>query len=264
MTRNQKKPPRTTFGRLSRKRAFRKALVYSALGLIVLFSLFALYKAGSYAFTFITFDEVDEGVLVEEVVVEKEETTENPTPTKSKEVCSCTNHSIKFKRNHYDIHREQARRLNNGVLLTDEKIKNLSTMVQVENEEGFVIDRHKLTHSHAYLNREAYKVLIAMGNAYSEKVEGTKAEGSVFHISSLSRSLEQQKKLLNSAHGRNATRKVSAHSYGASFDIWKIEGAENCHAARKAFETVLKDFQKQGKILLCPEGNCIHVTVKKG
>jgi hypothetical protein len=257
MTQNQKKPPRTKFGRLSRTRTFRKALVYTALGLILLFSLFAVYKAGRYAFTYFTFDEVEEGTQVEEVIQAEEK------PAKPKEVCSCTNHSIKFQRNHYDRHREQAKKLNNGVLLTDDKIESLSTMVEVEDEDGFVIDRHKLTHSHAYLNREAYKVLIAMGNAYSEKVEGTKAEGSVFHISSLSRTLEQQKKLLNSAHGRNATRKVSAHSYGASFDIWKIEGAENCHVARKAFETVLKDFQKQGKILLCPEGNCIHVTVKR-
>ncbi len=259
MTRKQKKPPRTKFGRLSRTRLFRKALVYTALGLIFLFSLFAIYKAGSYVYMFLTYDEVQEGALVNQPI----ETIEvEAKPTKPKELCSCTNHSIKFKRNHYDRHREQAKKLNNGILLTDDKIKSLSTMVEVEDEEGFVIDKHKLTHSHAYLNREAYKVLIAMGNAYSEKVEGTTAEGSVFHISSLSRTLEQQKKLLKSAHGRNATKKVSAHCYGASFDIWKIDGAENCHTARKAFETVLKDFQKEGKILLCPEGNCIHVTVK--
>ncbi len=261
MNRNHKKPPRTKFGRLSRKRTFRKALVYGILSLIVLFSLFAIYKAGNYVYMFLTYDEVQEGVEVNEPI--DVEVDVDVKPTKPKEVCSCTNHSIKFQRNHYDRHREQAKRLNNGILLTDDKIKRLSFMVEVEDADGFEIDRHKLTHSHAYLNREAYKVLIAMGNAYSEKVEGTKAEGSVFHISSLSRSLEQQKKLLKSGHGRNATRKISAHSYGASFDIWKIEGAENCHVARKAFETVLKDFQKQGKILLCPEGNCIHVTVKR-
>ena len=261
MKRKQKKPTRTKFVRLSRTRLFRKAVVYSALGLIVLFSLFAIYKVGNYVYMFLTYDEVQEGALVNQPI---ENVGLDDKPAKPKELCSCTNHSIKFKRNHYDTHREQAKRLNNGVLLTDDQIKSLSTMVEVEDADGFVIDRHKLTHSHAYLNREAYKVLIAMGNAYAEKVDGTTAEGSVFHISSLSRTLEQQKKLLKSAHGRNATRKVSAHSYGASFDIWKIEGAENCHIARKAFETVLKDFQKEGKILLCPEGNCIHVTVKNG
>ena len=254
----KKKAPNSKLARVTRTRLFRKTLVYSVLSLIVLFSVFAIYKAGTYAFAYFTFDEVDEGTVVVETIPEEEQ-----QPVKPRELCSCTNHSIKFKRNHYDLHREQAKKLNGGILLTEDRIHGLPSIVEVDDADGFVIDRHKLTYSHAYLNRQAYLVLVQMGMAYSEKVKGTSAEGSVFHISSLSRTAEQQKKLLKSAHGRNATRKESAHSYGASFDIWKIEGAENCHTARHAFEAVLKDFQKQGKILLCPEGNCIHVTVKR-
>lgn len=258
MTVRAKQRSRRKFKRITKTRRFRKGLVLTIMLLLFTASIYGMYQAGSYVVSSFsgTEPEVEE---VEERVAE----VPKPSPAKPKELCSCTNHSVKFKRDHYDRHREQARRLNNNRILTDEKIRSTEGIVKVENGKGFVIDTHKLTHSHAYLNRRAYLILLEMGNAYTEKVKGTKAEGSVFHISSLSRTAEQQKKLLRSSYGRNATRKESAHSFGASFDIWKLENAQDCHTARKAFESVLKDFQKTGKILLCPEGNCIHVTVKR-
>lgn len=187
----------------------------------------------------------------------------NKAATKKKEVCGCTKHQVRFKRDHYDHHRLHAQKLNNSTILTDKMIHSSNSLVKVNDGAGYRIDRYKLTHSHAYLNRYAYNVLQEMGNAYAQKVKGTKAEGSAFHISSLSRTKEQQKKLSRSAIGRNATLKESAHSYGASFDIYKLDNTNSCTESRKAFEEVLKDFQKRKKILLCPEGNCIHVTVRK-
>lgn len=183
-------------------------------------------------------------------------------PEKKKELCGCTRHHIKFKRDHYDRHRAQAKKLN-GSLVTEDNLTTSKNLVKVKDGEGYVIDRYKLTHSKQYLNTRAYAVLQEMGRTYSEKVKGTQAEGSAFHISSLTRTKEQQRKLLKSSAGRNATKKESAHSYGASFDIYKLDNTNSCNVARKAFEEVLKQFQKDGKILLCPEGNCIHVTVKK-
>lgn len=253
-----KQKPRRKFKRVTKTRIFRKGLVLTLVLLFVTLTMYGMYQAGNYVVSAFRGKEVE----VDEVAQKVAEMV-TPNTNKRKEVCSCTNHSVKFKRDHYDQHREQARRLNNNRILTEERIHNTEGIVKVEDGKGYVIDTHKLTHSYAYLNRRAYLVLLEMGNAYAEKVKGTKAEGSVFHISSLSRTTEQQKKLLRSANGRNATRKESAHSFGASFDIWKLENAQNCHVARKAFETVLKDFQKSGKILLCPEGNCIHVTVKR-
>ncbi len=242
---------------MTKTRAFRKALVLTVLFSFVSISIFGFYKAGSYI--------VSNFKTSEEVPQETEQLAEvaAPVPSKPKEVCSCTNHSIKFKRDHYDHHREHAKRLNRNRILTEDRIHSTDGIVKVKNGKGYVIDTHKLTHSYPYLNKKAYSVLLEMGDAYADEVKGTDAEGSVFHISSLARTKEQQKKLLSSSIGRNATRKESAHSFGASFDIWKLESAQNCHVARKAFETVLKEFQKSGKILLCPEGNCIHVTVKK-
>lgn len=245
--------------KLTRTRAFRKALVLTVLLTMTSLSIFGFYKAGSYFVT--NLSKAKEPIENQEQL--EEEVVAPQVSSKSKEVCSCTNHSIKFKRDHYDHHREHARQLNNNRILTEERIHSAAGIVKVNNGKGYVIDTHKLTHSYPYLNRKAYSVLLEMGNAYAEQVKGTKAEGSVFHISSLARTTEQQKKLLRSSIGRNATRKESAHSFGASFDIWKLESGQNCHVARKAFEIVLKEFQKNGKILLCPEGNCIHVTVKR-
>lgn len=198
-----------------------------------------------------------------EAVIPQKKRSAAIATAKKKEVCGCTKHHVRFKRDHYDNHRLHAQKLNNSTILTDKMIHSSNSLVKVNDGAGYRIDRFKLTHSHAYLNRQAYQVLQEMGSAYTQKVKGTKAEGSAFHISSLSRTKEQQKKLSRSAIGKNATLKESAHSYGASFDIYKLDNTNSCTESRKAFEEVLKDFQKRKKILLCPEGNCIHVTVRK-
>lgn len=210
------------------------------------------------------------GSLVYDWVMPQEEITEAPAEEVAlkkleakKEVCGCTKHSIRFKRDRYEKHRHHAEQLNNRKILTDNVIHTSPLLAEVADGKGYRIDRHKLTHSQPYLHKYAYTVLQDMGRAYAEKVKDTKAEGSTFHISSLTRTKEQQEKLRKTPSGRNATPNVSAHSYGASFDIYKFDNTDNCNAARKAFEAVLKEFQKNGRILLCPEGNCIHVTVRK-
>lgn len=179
-----------------------------------------------------------------------------------KEVCGCTKHHIRFRRDKYERHREHAQRLNNHKLLTDNLVHSSRSIVQVKDGVGYRVDRHKLTHSEPYLHKDAYRVLQDMGHSFADRVKGTRAEGSTFHISSLTRTVEQQEKLRRSPSGRNASPNVSAHSYGASFDIYRLGNTDSCEEARMAFEAVLKEFQKKGSILLCPEGNCIHVTVR--
>lgn len=194
---------------------------------------------------------------------EVEDVAEAPArKERPKEVCGCTKHHIRFKRDKYEVHREHAQRLNRNKVLTDKLVHSSPVLARVQDGKGYRIDRHKLTHSEPYLHKRAYKVLQDMGRSYSEKVKGTKAEGSAFHISSLTRTTEQQERLRRSPAGRNASPNISTHSYGASFDIYKLDNTDSCSEARKAFEAVLKEFQKNGSILLCPEGNCIHVTVK--
>jgi hypothetical protein len=200
--------------------------------------------------------------LVSEVVTEMTASADE-TPARPKEVCGCTKHHVRFKRDDYEQHRHHAAELNERTIVTEKVIKESPLLTKVQDGKGFRIDHHKLTHSEPYLNRQAFKVLREMGEVFSKKVKDTEAEGSTFHISSLTRTIEQQEKLRKSPSGRNASPNVSAHSYGASFDIYKLDNTNSCTQARKAFEEMLVEFQKAGRILLCPEGNCIHVTVRK-
>ncbi len=234
------------------------------LKMLVLLAGFALIVSGIGFVSYQVWTFVSEWVSDDEIVTEAIPTENTPQiPEKKKEVCGCTKHSIRFKRDHYEKHRHHAEQLNNRKILTDKAIHNSSALAHVNDGKGYRIDHHKLTHSQPYLNHYAYKVLQDMGKAYSDKVKDTKAEGSTFHISSLTRTKEQQEKLRRTPSGRNATPNVSTHSYGASFDIYKFDNTNSCEVARKAFEAVIKEFQKSGRILLCPEGNCIHVTVKR-
>jgi hypothetical protein len=178
------------------------------------------------------------------------------------EFCGCTRHAVKFKRDPYDLHRHHAHELNQGIIVTEAVVSGQRMLTKVEDGKGYRIDHRQLTHSVPYLHPEAYKVLRDMGRSYAEKVKGTDAEGSDFRVSSLTRTSEQQEKLRKSAKGVNATPNVSTHSYGASFDIYRFANAYNCGAAQQAFAEVLLEFQQAGRILLTPEGNCVHVTVR--
>ncbi len=175
--------------------------------------------------------------------------------------CGCTKHHLKFNKDAYKLHRKSAEKLAGGKLIQgDEDLYNDESLVQIQNGPGYQIDQHKLKFSSPYLQKEAYSVLKAIGLAYSQKVDGTSAEGSSFKISSVTRTHEQQKELRK--QNKNATRGISAHSYGAAFDLYTIETKLGCSVAQKALESILIDFQRSGKVLLCPEGGCIHVTVK--
>lgn len=196
---------------------------------------------------------------------EAQQVADQPKPQANKnpkEICGCTKHHVRFKRDKYEVHREHAKRLNGHKVLTDKMVHTSPMLAKVHDGKGYRVDRHKLTHSEPYLHKDAYKVLQEMGRAYADQVKDTKAEASTFHISSLTRTKEQHERLRRSPAGRNASPNISAHSYGASFDIYKFDNTESCSESRKALEAVLKEFQKKGRVLLCPEGNCIHVTVR--
>ena len=175
--------------------------------------------------------------------------------------CGCTKHHLNFKKDKYDLHRSAAKTLASGdIISSHNELKNSSNMVKVTNGIGYAVATAKLTHSEPYLHKKAYSVLKEIGAEFDKKLKGTKAEGSKFKISSLTRTTKQQKEL--SRRNRNATKGTSAHSYGAAFDIYSIEGASGCSIARKELNEILVNYQKEGKLLLCPEGGCIHITVQ--
>ena len=63
----------------------------------------------------------------------------------------------------------------------------------------------------------------------------------------------------------NAIDDGSTHSYGASFDIAYTDRPNNvadCSAPTRAIQHVLKTFQESGRILVIPEKNCMHITLR--
>jgi hypothetical protein len=58
----------------------------------------------------------------------------------------------------------------------------------------------------------------------------------------------------------------STHSYGASFDVAfmdRPDNKSNCSLPTRAAQEVLKAFQDDGRILVIPEGNCLHITLRQ-
>ena len=178
--------------------------------------------------------------------------------------CSCCKKTIRVPRNPYTRHQTAARALPNSFFINnDSDIRyglGVNKLVEVTNGRGFRIDR--LRHSKAMLLPEVRDLLIEMGNAYADALEGTDSEGTVFRVTSLTRTDEQQRKLAR--RNRNATRGESTHSYGASFDIAFMDRPNekaNCSRPTREIQKLLVQYQKAGRILIIPEGGCMHITL---
>lgn len=138
-------------------------------------------------------------------------------------------------------------------LLTDE------VLVEVKKGSGYQVE--DLTYSHPYVTQHSKKVLEEIGQMY----EILAGEGNFFTVSSVTRTMGQQKNLKK--RNRNATAGNSSHSYGVSFDISYIRfnGVRNFdQKAQKHLETVLNHFQKTNKIYVIKERkqSCYHITVR--
>ena len=102
-----------------------------------------------------------------------------------------------------------------------------------------------------------------MGQAFADQLEGTLSEGTTFRVTSLTRTAQQQDQL--GRQNYNAITDASTHSYGASFDIAYTDRPSNeadCSAPTRAIQRVLSSFQKSGRILVIPERNCMHITLR--
>ena len=199
---------------------------------------------------------------VEDVVVDVDK-NEN-VPLGSLLPCSCCKKTIRIPRNPYTRHQKAARSLPNSFFIkNDSDIRyglGVNKLVEVEDGRGYRIDR--LKHSKAMLLPEVYELLIEMGNAYADALEGTDSEGTVFRVTSLTRTDAQQRKLAR--RNRNATRGASTHSYGASFDIAFMDRPNekaNCSRPTREIQKLLLKYQKEGRILIIPEGGCMHITL---
>ena len=195
---------------------------------------------------------------IEKKIIKKE------IPNGNQERCSCTWSTLQLKKNDYALeHRPLAKKISNDRYILNEKMENKflkkGYLVNVPENDGFGIK--PLGQSKAILIPIAKKRLDELGRRFRAKISLKSERMSYFVISSMTRTDDQQKSVRKS--NRNAaTPGKSAHSYGVAFDIAYVRsGSKNCSYGVRALEEVLREMQKEGKILLVAESKCIHVTV---
>lgn len=196
-----------------------------------------------------------------EDVVEKKN---NDIKLGSLQPCSCCKKTIRTPKNPYTRHQSAARSLPNSFFVkNDAELRyglSVNKLVEVSDGRGYRIDR--LKYSKAVLLPEVRDLLEDMGNDYADALEGTDSEGTVFRVTSMTRTDDQQRSLRR--RNRNATRSKSTHSYGASFDIAFMDRANddaNCNRPTREIQKLLVRYQNEGRILIIPEGGCMHITL---
>ena len=204
-------------------------------------------------------DPVTHSAATSQPRAEADEVTETILP------CSCNKGVLKLPKNPYTAHRQAARNLPNSFFVKDKAELNAGkkrgNLVSVTDGRGYHIA--PLSHSYALLLPEVKSLLEDMGHAFADQLEGTPSEGSTFRVTSLTRTAKQQARL--GRRNYNAIDEASTHSYGASFDIAYTDRPNNdadCSAPTRAIQHVLSSFQKSGRILVIPEKNCMHVTLR--
>lgn len=160
------------------------------------------------------------------------------------------------------LHKAAAKSFNLNVLKSDKDIeaaKKSGKLVPVKNSTGLKINR--LSYSKGLLLPEANEVLKEIGQKFSEK----SGKGNFFVVNSLTRTLEDQKRLRKT--NANASKEISTHNYGCSFDISYIrfnhKKGPNLKLERQ-LEEVLAEMRKQKKIYVIKEKNmkCYHITAR--
>jgi len=140
-------------------------------------------------------------------------------------------------------------------------------MVRVKDCEYFKID--ELTHSYAYLTKEANDLLLEIGANFQSELSGTGLEGSKFIVTSLTRTKEQVEKLRR--NNSNAS-KNSAHMHGECFDITYVRfsnsdvALDQCHIdyLKETLAGVIRDMKSNRKCWAVTEKKqpCFHVVYR--
>lgn len=165
-----------------------------------------------------------------------------------------------LSKDRYSLHRRNAKKMSDGAYIHNmdslKAFQKRGELVKIEANAAYEVKR--LSHSHALLHSKANARLKELSRRFKAKTKGTSEEDAYFVITSGSRTHAQQKSLRKT--NSNATRGKSAHSYGAAIDIARIRTNGSAKKAKKALLEVIKDMQKEKKLLICPESTCIHLT----
>ena len=182
----------------------------------------------------------------------------------AKQSCDCTWSSLSLEKDDFSTkHKPAAQRISNQMYIRNEALRQKwikqGRLVPVEEMEGFGIS--KLDFSTAHLTPLAKKRLYELGKRFRASIQNPDEKMSYFMVSSITRSQLQQTQICE-RYPNACTKDHSPHSYGVAFDIYRLHSRyKNCNVGMKALENVLQEMQEEGKILLCTESKCIHVTV---
>lgn len=179
------------------------------------------------------------------------------------EHCSCSHMNIP-RDGYASKHRVGAIRVTkNGFILNDKvlqhKIKS-GKLIPAQEADGYWLQN--APNSSKYLTPLTYKRLRELGQRFRSKLAHTANSCDYFVISSITRT-EDQQEVIRKKYPNQATMGTSTHSYGVSFDIAELITKADCKVGTEALTAVLGEMQNEGKILLCPESTCMHVTVIK-
>lgn len=178
--------------------------------------------------------------------------------------CETTIYSLNVHKDDYTrLHRPLAIKTTNNGYIKNQQILNQflqnKKIVEIEEGDGYYIQN--LAHSSKHLTPLAYKRLKELGTLYRSFITIEKEKKSYFIISSMTRDESQQNEVRVS-NPRTATKDLSTHSFGVSFDIALLKSmSNNCNHCCDALSKALTKMQKEGKILICSESSCIHITV---
>ena len=209
--------------------------------------------------------EAEESAIQAEPKASQNESFEQPVVRDEVLPCSCNKNVLKLAKNPYTEHRKAARNLPNSFFVKDKNELNAGKrngkLVEVTDGRGYRIS--SLSHSYALLLPEVNDLLKDLGNDFADLLVGTSSEGTRIRVTSLTRTVKQQNRL--GRRNYNAIDQASTHSYGASFDIAFTDRPDNsadCSAPTRAMQKVLSEYQKSKRILVIPERDCMHVTLR--
>ncbi len=129
-------------------------------------------------------------------------------------------------------------------------------LTKISDSDGYHIQG--LTNSSKHLTPLAKQRLIELGTIFRENLKNTPDAKSYFIVSSGTRTEVQQQELRKI--NDNTTKGKSTHSYGVSVDISRVVYKRSCKNSLKALEKAIDQMQGEGKLLICPETGCIHLT----
>ena len=196
----------------------------------------------------------------------KQEEVKSPIKTRKLKgitECSCTFRTIKLKRDDYrKKHLPHAMRLTKNAYIYNERNKyeylRKGQLVEVNAIPGIHFENMK--NSSRHLTPLAYRRLKELSSLFRAYLKGTKNERSKFVISSMTRSEEQQE-VIRRRFPKTCTYGKTTHGFGVAFDINKIQSPTQCNSCSTALQKALTKMQKEGKLMICPESGCIHITI---